>query len=201
MPGRSKSDGVPTGSGPLGNSHARGNSGGGAPRQNTNAMTHGSYHFMATGKLPPAVQDDADDFARRLGAAVRDRYGNDTPFDIECLQQTANANYCVALCRAHWTGEDLSITEKDRLWTEALACLDKRDSKVQEMNLRDENDEGEIGTWANVHFRPGVNVGSTTPDTGQSDADDPVRNGFAVGDQKSTEEPPEGTSETQNQDA
>jgi hypothetical protein len=109
---------------------------GSGPRGNGNAVTHGVYHYLATGELPADVRERVDEFAVDLDGAIAERHGDGAvPFAVRCRRETAISNYAVAMLRARWTGQELSVELKDKLVQGALNCLDKRDAKVADMEL------------------------------------------------------------------
>src|SRR5262245_60254246 len=79
---------------------------GSGPPKNTNAVTHGVHHFLATGNLPAEVRPQVDAFVSEWDQAISKRFRDEPiPLLVRCLRETAISNFAVACLRARWAGQ------------------------------------------------------------------------------------------------
>lgn len=130
-------------SGPPGNQNAKGHSYGGprpnsgAPKGNLNNLQSGIGVYKKHGLLPAEVGWIVTEFTQRLDNEIAERFGDDVPFEVECLKETAISNFAVAQLRARWAGQgQLEPEKRDKFLQGFLTALDKRDSKVRAIHER-----------------------------------------------------------------
>jgi hypothetical protein len=157
--------GVAQKSGPPGNCNANGNPGGGPPNGNGNAVTHGVYHYLATGELPSDCQDIAAaglQLRQDLLRATNDRHNGVSVTRAEIIDSVVTHDVIRRLLVRFLTARrgELDIDRELVILRDIGKAIDRRGSRLKELDL-DSRNTADI--WA-VLDSP-----KTTPTDSQSD--------------------------------
>lgn len=131
MPGRSRDNGLPIGSGPPGNGHA---------------VTHGLHRFLRSGELPPGCDEIAaerDQYRDRLTAAVEARHSGVSHTRAEIISAAETHFVCGRLLERWLAEPGLSIDQRATLVRDIGRFADKRVERVVQLEL-DAADDGTL---------------------------------------------------------
>jgi hypothetical protein len=162
QPGNANSAGNPGGlpgrSGPPGNSNAAGNPGGGAPAGNANAVSHGVYSFLSSGRLPAGAEPIAEDvnaLREQLETAVAEAHQGVSLTRAALIQSIVrHETVCRLLLRYLTEQEDkLTMDQRFAVLRDVGRATDKRDAAIKALELERQED-GKAGQFAFLAIAP-----------------------------------------------
>ena len=156
---------------------------GGQPK-NLNALIHGTYSYLALGRLPKGcayIRRLIGKYRRKLEDALLERDG-EIQIHAASLVQSACRHEGRAQLLTRWLrvdDGDMSITDRVSLLREIGSATDSRDRclKALELSVRSDN----LDPWAALDVRPALAIGNDEPpsssqhdETEESDTETPA---------------------------